>query len=109
MPKEYPYLSIVQSWLKFVVRFDLRRSKIRYDPIYALVGRPVVNFIHILRAVFEPISFAKKLQSQTVLREKPSKTLQYEKGSSKMLMKLTPILLCTFQSTECIMDSDQTY
>jgi len=35
-------------------------------------------------------SFAKKLQSQTVIREKPCKALLYNKGSSKMLRKLTP-------------------
>ncbi len=34
-------------------------------------------------------SFAEKLQSQTV-REKLHKTLLYEKGLSKILMKLTP-------------------
>jgi hypothetical protein len=32
---------------------------------------------------------AKKLQSQTVIREKLHKALLYEKGSSKMFMKLT--------------------
>jgi len=33
----------------------------------------------------------KKLQSQTVIREKLSKALLYEKGVDKMLMKLTPV------------------
>jgi len=48
-----------------------------------------VNFINILRAAFAPNSFGKKLQSQTVTREKLPKTLSYRKGTHKMLMKLT--------------------
>jgi hypothetical protein len=36
-------------------------------------------------------SFAKKLQSQNVSREKLRKTLSKEKGASKLLMKLTPV------------------
>jgi len=36
--------------------------------------------------------FAKNLQGQTVTREKLHKTLLYEKGASKMLMKLTPVV-----------------
>jgi hypothetical protein len=32
----------------------------------------------------------KKLQSQTVIREKLCKALMYEKVTSKMLMKVTP-------------------
>ncbi len=35
-------------------------------------------------------SFAKKLQIQTVIREKLLKALQYEKGARKMLMKMIP-------------------
>jgi len=35
-------------------------------------------------------SYAKKLQSQTVIREKLCKSLSYKKGARKMLMKLTP-------------------
>jgi len=35
-------------------------------------------------------SFTEKLQSHTVIREKLHKALLYEKGLSKMLMKLTP-------------------
>jgi len=35
-------------------------------------------------------SFAKKLQSQNVSREKLRKALLYKKGARKMLMKLTP-------------------
>jgi hypothetical protein len=34
--------------------------------------------------------FAKKLQSQTVIREKLLKALLYEKGARKMLMKMIP-------------------
>jgi len=34
---------------------------------------------------------SKKLPSQTVTREKLSKTLSYDKGLHKMLMKLTPV------------------
>jgi len=35
-------------------------------------------------------SFDKKLQGQTVIREKLRKALSYEKCANKMLMKLTP-------------------
>jgi len=35
---------------------------------------------------------AKKLQSQTVIREKLRKTLCYEKGVHKMFVKLTPVV-----------------
>jgi len=35
-------------------------------------------------------SFAKKIQRQTITREKLRKTLLYEKDTHKMLMKLTP-------------------
>jgi len=35
-------------------------------------------------------SFAKKIQSQTIIREMLRKALWYENVSSKMLMKLTP-------------------
>jgi hypothetical protein len=41
--------------------------------------------------------FAKKLQSQTVIREKLHKALSYEKFVLKMLIKLTPELLSAFQ------------
>jgi hypothetical protein len=37
-------------------------------------------------------SFAKKLQIQTVIREKLRKTLSYKAGMHKMLMKLTPVV-----------------
>jgi len=39
---------------------------------------------------FRWYSFNKKLQSQTVIRKKPDNALLFKKGSSKMLMKLTP-------------------
>jgi len=51
---------------------------------------PGVNFINILRA-----AFAKKSQSQTVIREKLCKALLYKKGALKMLMKLS------YQRTGC--------
>jgi len=35
-------------------------------------------------------SFAKKIQRQTITREKLRKTLLYEKDTHEMLMKLTP-------------------
>jgi len=55
--------------------------------LFPLELPPVVNFIKILRAAFEPIFLCqKKLQSQTVTKEK----LLEEKGTRKMLMKLTP-------------------
>jgi len=40
--------------------------------------------------LFHQYSFAKKLQSQTVSREKPRKTNSNKKAACKMLMKLTP-------------------
>jgi len=50
---------------------------------------PVVNFTNILQ-----YSFAKKLQSQTDIREELCKTIsykkQYEKAARKMSVKLTP-------------------
>jgi hypothetical protein len=49
----------------------------------------VVNFINILGAAFAPILLTKKLQSQTVTREKQGKTLLYKKGARKMFVKLT--------------------
>jgi len=50
---------------------------------------PVVNFINIiLPAAFAQIFFAKKLQSQTVIREKLCKALLYKKEAYKILMKL---------------------
>jgi len=48
--------------------------------------RTVVNFIINLQAAFALIFFCKKIQSQTVIREK----LLNEKVVYKMLMKLTP-------------------
>ncbi len=48
------------------------------------------NFINILRykQLLLQYSCAKKLQSQTVIREMRRKTLLYEKGNSTMLMKI---------------------
>jgi len=55
---------------------------------------PVVKFFNILRATFlRQYTFAKKTQSQTVIREKLRKALLYEKGARKMSMKLTPGLI----------------
>jgi len=56
---------------------------------------PIVKFINILQAAplqagFCQYSFAKKSQSQTVIREKLRKTLLYEKAALKMFVKLTP-------------------
>ncbi len=51
---------------------------------------PIVKFINILQAGFCQYSFAKKSQSQTVIREKLRKTLLYEKAALKMFVKLTP-------------------
>jgi len=50
------------------------------------------------KQLLREFSCGKKLQSQTVTGEKLSKTLQYKKGLSKMLMKLTPVveILSTF-------------
>jgi len=56
---------------------------------------PVVSFINILQAAFALIFCAKKLQSQTVTREKLFKKLSYEKAAPKMLMKLTLVFTDT--------------
>ncbi len=54
----------------------------------------VVNFTNILRAAFAPIFFYQiKLQSQTWIRQNLGKAVLYEKGSRKILMKLTLCLL----------------
>ncbi len=53
---------------------------------------PIVNFINISPAAFVPISFSQKLQTQTVISKKLSKTLKHKKGACKMLVKLTPIV-----------------
>jgi len=42
-------------------------------------SNPAVNFVNILQAAFVSIYFAKKLQSQTVIREKLCEALLYEK------------------------------
>jgi len=49
----------------------------------------VVNFIYILRAAFWQLPFTKKLQAQTVSRDKLRKTLSYKEAACKMLMKLS--------------------
>jgi len=46
-------------------------------------------------------SLAKKLHSQTVIREKQHKALSYEKGASKMMMKLIPAHVTTFGRPTC--------
>jgi len=44
----------------------------------------------------------KKLQSQTVIREKLQKALLYNKGARKMLMKFTPgEVVLSFIETDC--------
>jgi hypothetical protein len=48
---------------------------------------PLVNFTIILHTAFA--SIFKKLQSQTVSREKLQETLSYKKGVGKILLKLT--------------------
>ncbi len=47
---------------------------------------------HFMSSFCTEIILPKKLQSQTVTREKLRKTLPYKKGSIQMLMKLTPEL-----------------
>jgi len=49
---------------------------------------PGVNYINILCAIFLPISFCQKIQSQNEL-EKSCATLSYKKHTHQMLMKLT--------------------
>jgi len=55
------------------------------------VTKSWLNFINILWALFCRCPFAKKLQSQTVAREKLLKALLYKKQTCKMLMKLTQV------------------
>ncbi len=54
---------------------------------------PIVNFINFLQAAFAPIFLWKKIQNQTLSKEKLRKTLSYETGMSKMLVRLTRRLL----------------
>ncbi len=57
----------------------------------------VVNFINILQVAFAQIFFC-----QTVIKEKLCKAPMYQKGASKMLMKLTPIkLFSSFSNLRC--------
>jgi len=51
---------------------------------------PCSQFHQLYKQLLHRYSFAKKLQSQIVTREKLQKTLLYKKGVHKMLMKLTP-------------------
>jgi hypothetical protein len=51
---------------------------------------PVVNWTNILQAAFALKFLDKKLQSQTVSKEKFQKTLLHEKGTRKTMVKLTP-------------------
>ena len=48
------------------------------------------NFTSNLQSAFAQIPFTKKLQTQTVSKEKHCKTFAHEKFASKMLLKLTP-------------------
>jgi len=57
---------------------------------------PEVNFINILLSAFAPIFFHKKLQSQTLTREKLCKAHSYKKGEHKILIKLTPEVFVYF-------------
>jgi len=50
---------------------------------------PVLNLANILGATFSLIFFLKILQRQTVIRDKLSKTILYNKAARKMLVKLT--------------------
>jgi len=57
----------------------------------------LVNFINILQAAFALTFLCRKNQSQTVIKENLRKALLYQKVARekcKMLMKLTPWLLC---------------
>ncbi len=61
-----------------------------------ITGSPV-DFVKTISSTFYEqllhwYSFAKKLKSQTVRREKLGIALLYQKGMSKMLMKLTPVV-----------------
>ncbi len=55
-----------------------------YDFVCPQFFGPVVNFINILQAALKQYSFVKKLQSQTVIREKLPKAPLYNKVASKM-------------------------
>ena len=54
------------------------------------VSEPVVNFINILWADLAPLFFLKRIQNQTVIREKLCKTLLYTKFAHKILIIMTP-------------------
>jgi len=52
---------------------------------------PNANAPTFYKQLFHQYSFAKRLQSQTLIREKLRKTLSYEKPAIKMLVKLKPV------------------
>jgi len=53
---------------------------------------PGVNFINILRTTFLPIFWRQKITKPNVTRKKLLNLLLYKNLSSKMLMKLTPVV-----------------
>jgi hypothetical protein len=56
------------------------------DPVALLYSiSPTLN-----KQLLRKYSFVKKLQSQTVIREKLHKALSYKKAAREMLVKLTP-------------------
>jgi hypothetical protein len=60
------------------------------------------------KLLLQQYSCTKSLQSKTVTREKLRKTLSYEKGTHKMLMKLTPGVLSLSLSEPRCLDETKT-
>jgi len=52
----------------------------------------VINLTNTLGKLLDQFSLRQKIQSQTVIREKLQKTIQYKKAPHKMLVKLTPVV-----------------
>jgi len=72
-----------------VITWSSRRLTVKLARISR--RRSVFNFINILCAAFVPIFLLqKKLQSQTVTREKAAQNTFVQKSACKMLIKLTP-------------------
>jgi len=86
-----------ELWLKKILSFRLDPPYNEYFFNTGMPVWPVVNLINILHQLLCQYYFAKKLQSQTVIRENLLIALLYKKGKCKMLMKLIPVVNFTEQ------------
>jgi len=89
-----PFPSFIHSIVILLLMLFLPAFSFQTNRSTKVVGthailRPGVNFINILQAALHQYFCTKKLQSQTVIREKLRKALSHDKRTSIMLMKLT--------------------